>query len=80
MSLANRLQTVVVSRSNRGCVTCAWLETLPKADRKAFDGWVTEKHSLVQLWEICASEENPLKVSVSGLRNHVRHHRTADDA
>ena len=80
MSLAARLSTVVVSRGNRGCVTCQWLETLSKVDRAAFDDWVIGQHSLVQLWDICVSEEPPLKVSISGLRNHVRHHRTADDS
>ncbi len=80
MSLSDRLSTVVVSPSNRGCVTCAWLEGLPKADRAALDAWVTAEHSLVQLWEICSSETPPLTVGLSGFRNHVRHHRTANES
>jgi hypothetical protein len=49
---------------------------LSKEDRGAFDDWVTKKLSLVQLWDACALENPPLKVSISGLRNHIRHHQT----
>ena len=80
MSLSDRLSTVVVSPSNRGCVTCSWLEGLPKADRAALDAWVTAQNSLVQLWELCIGETPPLTVGLSGFRNHFRHHRSANDS
>lgn len=80
MSLKVHLSTLVASRGNWGCVTCLWLEGLKQEDRAAFDDWVIKKLSLVQLWDACALETPPLKVSISGLRNHIRHHRTADDA
>lgn len=76
MSLSENLSNLVASRGNWGCVTCLWLEGLSKEDRGAFDDWVTKKLSLVQLWDACALENPPLKVSISGLRNHIRHHHT----
>ena len=76
MSLSENLSNLVASRGNWGCVTCLWLEGLSKEDRGAFDDWVTKKLSLVQLWDACALEVPPLKVSISGLRNHIRHHQT----
>lgn len=81
MSLANRLAEVVPTRSNRGCQTCHWLSTLTPQDNKAFSAWIDEKRSVAQLWDIATSEtDNPLKVSMTGLRHHVRHHRAADDS
>ena len=80
MSLAARLSTVSVTRSNRGCLTCSWLKNLSTVDRAAFDDWVFGQQSLVQLWEMCASEDPPLEVGISALRNHVRHHRAADES
>ena len=76
MSLSENLSNLVASRGNWGCVTCLWLEGLSKEDRGAFDDWVIKKLSLVQLWDACALETIPLKVSISGLRNHIRHHQT----
>jgi hypothetical protein len=76
VSLSENLSNLVASRGNWGCVTCLWLEKLSKEDRGAFDDWVTKKLSLVQLWDACALENPPLKVSISGLRNHIRHHQT----
>lgn len=75
MSLSENLSNLIASRGNWGCVTCLWLEGLSKEDRGAFDDWVTKKLSLVQLWDACALETSPLKVSISGLRNHIRHHQ-----
>jgi hypothetical protein len=80
MSLASRLTTVVASPSNRGCVTCAWIEGISKADRAALDAWIISQNSLSQLWEIFIGETPPLNVGLSGFRNHFRHHRTADES
>ena len=80
MSLADRLTTDGPRRSNSGCVTCCYVADLSKADRSAFDAWISGGHSLVQLWEACAGDKPPLTVSITALRNHVRHHKAADDA
>jgi len=78
MSLHERLQAVQPSRGNTGCVTCHYLEGLSAADRKAFDDWLAAGHSQIQLWEICSEEG--LTVGDSGFRNHLRHHRMADES
>lgn len=81
MSLATRLQTVVASRANAGCETCKWLDSLTDSDRHAFDSWLKDGKSLAQLWEIATSEDiNPLQVSITAMRNHIRHHRMADES
>ena len=81
MSLANRLAAVVPTRSNKGCQTCAYLLTLKPQDLKAFESWIDEGRSVSQLWDIATSDhENPLRVSITGLRHHVRHHRIADES
>lgn len=81
MSLATRLNSVVATRGNRGCVTCSWVETLPKNDRRAFDEWVRSGKSLSQLWEISTTlEADALKVCHTAFRNHCRHHRFADES
>lgn len=73
MSLAKRL-SVTANRSNRGCVTCAWLKTLSEEDYAAWVSWIEEKKSISQLWEIASGDpDNPLPVSPTGLRNHLRH-------
>ena len=78
MSLANRLSAVVPSRSNRGCVTCKYLKTLSPKDLDAWNSWIAEKRSLVQLWEVaCADTENPLTVSITAVRHHIQAHHTA---
>lgn len=79
MSLANRLATVIPERSNRGCMTCMWLDKLSDADRAAWDRWIDERRSLTQLLEIAASDpEHPLTISITALRHHVRAHHKAD--
>lgn len=76
MSLANRLSEVTPSRGNHGCITCKYVEDLNLKDRLAFDQWIAEGLSLVQLWDIASSDpEHPLLVSVTGLRHHVKHHK-----
>ena len=78
MSFASRLANVRPNRANHGCQTCLWLESLTDADRASFDSWIVEGNSVAQLWEIAASmEDNPLTVSNTGLRSHVRHHKVA---
>lgn len=72
MSLANRLAAVIPERSNRGCVTCRWVEKLSPQDRAAWDQWVDEERSLTQLWQIATAEG--LEISITGLRHHVRNH------
>jgi len=79
VSIANRLAAVIAVRSNTGCASCEWLETIPAADRAAIDKWVLDGMSVSQLHEILASDEdNPLPVSDSAFRNHLkRHHKPA---
>jgi hypothetical protein len=77
VSLLDRLNAEGARRSNVGCVTCIYLNGLSKTDRAAFDSWIAEGHSVVQLWDACSGDEPPLKVSVTALRNHIRHHKPA---
>lgn len=74
MSLAKRLADVVPTLGRRnGCTTCRWIDTLSEGDRKAFDEWVSRGLSITQLWEQAAADpENPIPVSVSALRLHLR--------
>lgn len=75
MSLAQRLSTVQASRANSGCATCQWLKTLNKEDRAALDAWIADGLSIAQLHEICSKDElNPLPVSDSAFRSHLRRH------
>ncbi len=79
MSIAQRLAAVIAVRSNIGCATCQWLETIPGEDRAAIDQWLADAMSISQLHEILASDDtNPIPVSDSAFRNHLkRHHRPA---
>lgn len=80
MSLAQRLSTVQASRANSGCTTCHWLKTIPAEDREAIYKWIADKLSIAQLHEICASDEhNPLPVSDSAFRTHIRRHHRPDE-
>ena len=75
MSLANRLAAVIPARSNRGCMTCAWLKILSPKDVEAFEKWVVEGRSITQLWEVATADpDHPLQVSITGLRHHIRAH------
>jgi hypothetical protein len=63
-------------RSNKGCVSCEWLATLSTADRRAFDAWITDGKSIAALWDACATnEDNPLQISSTPFRDHIRHHK-----
>ena len=78
MSLSNRIAAVVPERSNRGCVTCRWVEELSPQDRAAWDQWIADEGSLTQLWQL-ATEEG-LVISITGFRAHVRgHHKAAGE-
>jgi len=72
MSLADRLNDSNPARSNVGCVTCEWLDTLTAEDRAAFTAWLEQGNSMAQLWEICC--QDGLKISLTGFRNHLKHH------
>ena len=75
MSLSDRLANLPQRRSNRGCVSCEWLATLSTADRRAFDAWITDGKSIAALWDACATnEDNPLQISSTPFRDHIRHH------
>ena len=75
MALSDRLTTAIANRSNRGCVTCQWLDELPAADRDAFTAWISAGKSVLQLHELCVTDpDHPLPVSFTALRNHVRNH------
>jgi hypothetical protein len=74
MSLSDRLSAVIPVRSNRGCITCLWLESLSPGDRAAYDAWMNSGKSLAQLWEVAATDpDNPLKISLTGFRHHLKH-------
>jgi hypothetical protein len=77
MSIAKRLAAVIAVRSNTGCASCEWFDTLSDEDRKAINQWVADGMSIAQLHEILSSDtDNPLPVSDSALRNHLkRHHK-----
>lgn len=75
MSLSDRLANIPQRRSNQGCVTCKWVDALSTADRRAFDAWIIDGKSISQLWEACANDDdNPLRLSSSPFRDHIRHH------
>jgi hypothetical protein len=75
MSLANRLSAVIPARSNRGCRTCAYLKDLSPKDLEAWNEWIAAKRSITQLWEVATADpDNPLEVSITGLRHHIRAH------
>ena len=77
MSRANRLSIVEPSRSNRGCMTCKYLKTLSPKDLDAWNEWIADQKSLVQLWEVaCSDPENPLEVSITAVRHHIQAHHT----
>lgn len=77
MALADRLDDVRANLTNDGCRTCKWIESLPERDRAAFNAWIAAGKSLAQLHDLCASDpDNPLPVSFTGLRNHLKHHES----
>lgn len=77
MSLAQRLASVQANRSNAGCRTCQWLETLTDADRKAWNDWLADGKSGQQLYEVAVAEG--LDISLTAFRHHLRH-RAADES
>ena len=75
MSLYDQLNSIQPKRSNQGCVTCKWLDTLDDPDRRAFDSWLADGKSVAQLWQACFNDpDNPLKLSSTPFRDHIRHH------
>lgn len=75
MSLAEKLSSVVAVRSNSGCATCEWMESLSEKDRQAVTSWIADGMSISQLHDIASSDEtNPLQVSDSAFRNHIKRH------
>lgn len=62
-------------------MTCNWLKGVTKADRRKIDEWIAEKYSVAQLWEILSSDpDNPLVVSNTAFRHHLRHHKVLDES
>ena len=74
MSLAQRLASVQPNRSNAGCRTCHWLESLTDADRQAWRDWLAEGKSAQQLFEVAQLEG--LDISLTAFRHHLRHKAT----
>lgn len=73
MPLADRLKKIEPNRSNDGCRTCQWLTTLSEEDHAAFHQWINNGNSLMQLHKACAADpDNPIPISLSALRNHLR--------
>lgn len=76
MSLSKRLSAVVPVATNHGCRTCHYVNALSPEDKKAFDDWLASGHSATQLWEICCADtDHRLDVTISGFRNHMKHHK-----
>jgi len=76
VSLSDQLKTLKPFSSYRGCRTCLWLDSLPAADRKAFDAWVAENKSITQLWQACVHDpDHPLVITHTPFRDHIRHHQ-----
>ena len=75
MSLSDQLESLDAKPSVTGCKTCHWLATLSTADRRAFDAWLADGKSRQQLWQACVNnDENPLKITFTPFRDHIRHH------
>ena len=75
MSLSDRLESLDAKPSVTGCKTCHWLATLSTADRRAFDSWLAEGKGKTALWQACVNnDENPLKITFTPFRDHIRHH------
>ena len=80
MSLAQRLNSVVPARSNRGCETCRWIKSKPAADQQAWQDWIDQDRSLTQLWQIATTTEpDPLQISLTGLRSCIRQHWRSEE-
>ena len=75
MSLSDQLESLDAKPSVTGCNTCHWLATLSTADRRAFDSWLAEGKGKTALWQACVNnDENPLKITFTPFRDHIRHH------
>lgn len=78
MSLSDELRDLLATgranKKNKGCYTCKWLRGLPADDLAAFNAWIAAGKSVAQLWKICIEQDNPLDVSLSGVRWHMMHH------
>ena len=75
MSLSDQLESFDAKPSVTGCKTCHWLATLSTADRRAFDSWLAEGKGKTALWQACVNnDENPLKITFTPFRDHIRHH------
>ena len=75
MSLSDQLESLDAKPSVTGCKTCHWLATLSTADRRAFDSWLAEGKGKTALWQACVNnDENPLKITFTPFRDHIRHH------
>ena len=80
MSLAHRLKAVQPNSRNDGCQSCIWWKKIRPESRAAINEWLAAGHSIMQLHEIVAApsdddpDEPPLTVSLSGWRNHLKHH------
>lgn len=78
-SLSDRIKAASPKPSNTGCVTCKWWETISADTRALINEWLDAQHSLSQLHAILTAtpddpDEQPLKVSLTGLRFHIAHH------
>lgn len=76
MALKDRLANASAKLSNKGCLTCRWLQTLSSEDRDAFNEWLDDGKSMRQLWEVCYSDaENPIPIKLGAFQDHVRNCR-----
>ena len=73
MSLAKKLRSIEKPRRHpNGCQTCQWLARRTDEEREAIYEWLRSGYSIRQLHSICASEPDPLAISESAFKNHLR--------
>lgn len=77
-SLTDKLQSAQPNKANRNrCVTCEWLQGTTAQVRNLIHDWLDNDHSVQQLVDILTSPSDdvePLKISITGFRFHLRHH------
>lgn len=81
MSLSARIRSATPAYNNRGCRSCEWFtESITDETRQLINEWIDGKHSLMQLFAIVTERDDedsdiePLEVSYTAWRMHVKHH------
>ena len=72
MSLANRLRTIEKRVYPVGCQTCKWLSSRTEDERSSIREWLQNGYPMRQLYSILVSEPDPLPISLTAFKNHLR--------